>query len=275
MQIIKRLFNFYIFSNIHVAIGTFCFVKITLLSFGIDENETALFVFFSTIVSYNFIRFMDAPVRNTFFGQWFYNNKSLLIFLSVISGVACLYFLKDFHFDALLVLSPFVFLTLFYGMKLPKKAISLRRIPGLKIFVIAFCFAGITVLFPLVQNKLNFSNITFAFFLERLLFVILITLPFDIRDIDYDSKSLKTIPQLFGVQTAKFIGIFLAISIFGLLVIYHHKTNNELLVTLFMNVVAIVLLLFSKRNQATYYSSFWVEGLPILWYAILIFSLKM
>lgn len=275
MQILKQLFNFYIFSNIHVAVGTFCFVKITLLSFDIDENETALFVFFSTVLSYNFIRFMDLPKRDSDFGNWFYKNKMQLVLISFLSAIGCLYFLVNIKMIALIVLTPFVILTLFYGMKLPKKAISLRRIPGLKIFVIAFCFAGITVLFPLVQNGIEISLQVISLFLQRLFFVILITLPFDIRDINYDSKILKTIPQLFGVKTAKYIGVFLLITILILAYFYEQKMTVEFYITGLMSLLAVVLLLFSKTNQSKYYTPFWVEALPILWYVIFVFSLKM
>lgn len=275
MQIIKRLFDFYIFSNIHVAVGAFCFVKITLLSFGIAENETALFVFFSTILSYNFIRFMDLPLKGAFFGNWFYKNKIPLILISFLSGVLCLFYLISFKTLAVFVLAPFVVMTFFYGMKLPKKAFSLRRIPGLKIFVIAFCFAGITVLFPLVQYEVEISSQVVTLFLQRLFFVILITLPFDIRDINYDSKILKTIPQVFGVIIAKITGVFLLFAILILAYYYHSEMNMEFYIVVLMSLFAIVLLMFAKSNQSKYYSSFWVEALPVFWYAIFVFSLKM
>lgn len=43
---IKKIIDFYVFSNIHVAFATFCLVKITLLNIGVSENMTAWFVFF-------------------------------------------------------------------------------------------------------------------------------------------------------------------------------------------------------------------------------------
>lgn len=275
MQILKRLFDFYIHSNIHVAIGAFCFVKITLLSFGVDENETALFVLFSTILSYNFIRFMDSINRNSDFGNWLNKSKKQLLLISILSGILCLYFFVSFKIDAIIVLSPFVLLTLFYGMKLPRKAISLRYIPGLKIFVIAFCFAGITVLFPLVQNGIDITFNIWVFLLQRLLFVILITLPFDIRDVDSDTKILKTIPQLFGVRAAKLVGIILAVFIFLIEFIYHFENGKSSIIVLSISLLAVLFLLLSSKKQSKYYSSFWVEALPIFWYVIFVFSLKM
>jgi len=271
MQLIKRLFDFYIFSNIHVAVGVYFFVKISLLSFGIKENTTAIFLLFSTILSYNFIRFMDAPKRGSEFGDWFYKKKYALILLSIISGLICLFLVLNFHFKALLVLFPFVLLTIFYGIKIPKLAISLRKMPGLKIFTIAFCFAGTTVLFPLIQNNVEIDFLVWVFTFQRLLFVLLITLPFDIRDIEYDNDLLKTIPQLFGITTAKLIGVIFAILIYIIELTYHFENINNSIIVLLICFIATLFLLFSKKNQSKYYSAFWVESLPIIWYLLFCF----
>ena len=48
------------------------------------------------------------------------------------------------------------------------------------LFLIAFCFAGITVLFPLVQNGVGITLVVWLLFLQRIFFVLLITIPFDI-----------------------------------------------------------------------------------------------
>lgn len=71
----------------------------------------------------------------------------------------------------------------------------LRNIPGLKLFLIAFSWAGITVLFPLIQNYMSIRITDWITFIQRFLFVLVITIPFDIRDINYDNNELKTLPQ--------------------------------------------------------------------------------
>jgi len=270
MHLIRRIFNFYIFSNIHVAIGTFCFVKLTLLSAHVSENKTGLFVFFSTIVSYNFIRFVNLSKRNNWLAYWFLKQKSSLIILSVISSSCCLYLFFGLKWNAVVILMPFVLLTFFYSMPLPKKMISLRRIPGLKIFLIAFCFAGITVIFPLVQNEILISSTVWILFLQRFLFVILITIPFDIRDVEFDSLRLKTIPQYFGVTIAKIIGVFFGMLVVFLEYIFLFEFFFKSVILLFICILSIFLLIFSKKNQSNYYSAFWVESLPIFWFILLV-----
>ena len=35
--------------------------------------------------------------------------------------------------------------------------------------------------------------------------------------------------------------------------------------------ISMLFIVFSKENQGEYYSSFWVEGLPILWLVLMLF----
>jgi len=267
MHLIRRILNFYIFSNIHVALGVLCFVKITLLSFAIDENDVGFFVFFATILSYNFIRFLNIPIRKNWVTSWFVENKFSLVILSAVSAIGCIYLVYGFSIDSILVLIPFVILTFFYGMKLPKSLVSLRRIPGLKIFLIAFCFAGITVLFPLVENKIEINSKVWMLFIQRILFVVLITIPFDIRDVIYDSQSLKTLPQYLGIRMSKIVGIVLGV----LVIIMEYKYDlGSMMITLTVTALALLLLIFSRKKQTKYYSSFFVESIPIIWFVLLL-----
>jgi len=68
------------------------------------------------------------------------------------------------------------------------KWLALRDIPFLKIFVIAFVWALVTGLLPLISSKdliqINLQHILFL--TKQFLFVVAITIPFDIRDMKYD-----------------------------------------------------------------------------------------
>ena len=170
MQRIKKLFDFYIFSNIHVAIGVYCFSCITLNSFELHDKLPAVFSFFATILSYNFIRLLLVPKERNWMAVWFVNHKKSLTILSIFCAVFCAVYSFKLRFESVLILIPFTLVTFFYGMSLPLKSISLRRIPGIKILLIAFCFSGVTVLFPLVENYVEVSSGTWWYFLQRFFF---------------------------------------------------------------------------------------------------------
>lgn len=275
MQFLKRLFQFYIFSNIHVAIGTFCLVKITLLSYGISENNTALFVLFSTIIAYNFIRFSRISNIVNWFTDWLKANKTALYTLTIISVLSASFLAFSFQIKAFLWLLPFGIFTLFYGLPFPFKNIPLRNFAGIKLFLIAISFAGITVLFPLVQNDMNIDLDVWITFMQRFLFIVLITIPFDIRDLKIDNKSLKTLPQMVGVKKAKIIGVLLGV-LFVFLEFFKQPIDEKQLITILIaSIISILFLINSTKKQSKYYSAFWVESLPIFWFLLMILGLNM
>ena len=260
---IKIFFDFYIFSNIHVALATAALTKITLLNIGISENKTALFVFFATLLSYNVIRFLRLNDIKNWYNDWIKINLNTLYFISILSLLFLLYFAFQLRFKAILYLIPFAITTFFYTF--PIKKMSLRNIAGLKLFLIAISWAGITVLFPLIQNYMSIQTNQWITFIQRFLLVIVITLPFDIRDLDYDNHQLKTIPQQIGIQKTKVIGILLLVLFFFIEFFKMNIEAKSVLITLSIATLSAILLVKSDTKQHKYFSAFYVESIPIVW----------
>ena len=88
---------------------------------------------------------------------------------------------------------------------------NLREISILKVFVIALIWATTTFVFPFINNNQDIVAMStswyFSFF-ERFLWVVLLMIPFEIRDLRYDRLHLKTIVSVFGIQNIKWISIF-------------------------------------------------------------------
>jgi len=268
MRWIQHVFDFYIFSNIHVAFATFSLTKITLLSFGNEQNELPLFVFFSTVVSYNFIRFYRKSTIQSWVYDWIETNRLKIILVSMVSLIGVIYFGLNLSVKALLVLFPFMMLTLFYVLPLKilaKRTKSLRTLSSLKIFLIAFCWAGITVILPLINYEIQFSTDILIIFIRRFLFVLVITLPFDIRDLRYDDESLKTLPQLLGIEKVKKLGLLMLMLFLGLLFLRNDLTQSTLRIEFIIAIISLLLLVRAKEYQHKYYSAFFVESIPILW----------
>lgn len=263
VKLFKKAVDFYIFSNIHVALACFSLTKLSLLYFKNDSNYVPLFVFFATITSYNYIRLTRQENIKSWLSLWLQDNKSYLLLLSTLSLLGTSIFAIYLTLKAVFVLVPFSFLTFLYVLpKRVSRSLNLRNLPALKIFIIALSWAGITVLFPLMQFGI-FSEKVLWLFLQRFLFVVVLTLPFDIRDMPYDSKNLLTLPHLLGLRNVKILGlIFLSIS--ALIEIYIFKTHN-FWITIFITTGLAIFLLKAGINQNKYYSAFWVEGIPILW----------
>ena len=268
MKIIKKVFNFYIFSNIHVALSCFCFTKLSLLYWQNNGNTAPIFVFFATLLSYNYIRLTRINQIKVWLYDWIKSRKKSILTLSILSFLGCVYLLFNVQLKAFLILIPFGFLTLLYVMPpVISKKINLRNLPAFKIFIIALSWAGITVLFPLLQQNV-FSDKVLWLFVQRFLFVVALTLPFDIRDVQYDSKSLMTLPLWIGVKNSKILGLlFLSLS---LLIEVFIVGLGSIWITIFVAVCLAILLLKASTKQNKYYSAFWLEGIPIMWLGLYI-----
>ncbi|MDV7187102.1 hypothetical protein R3X25_07395 [Lutibacter sp. TH_r2] len=274
MGFFKKILNFYIFSNIHVAIAGFCIVKITLLKYSIIENLVPFFVAFSIVVSYNFIRYYEIKTnRLKWFKSWFETYKIFIFLVSIISLILGSILLLKMNLDtkstSLLLL--FYLITLFYVIpfsKKNKKEFSFRNFPFIKIYSIAFAWAGVTVLFTLSVYNIEFTADVWIEFLQRFLILIVITLPFDIRDLLTDPKELKTIPQTLGVLKSKYYGSILLVVFYGLEFL---KGNPLLKSTLLIAIITFIFLLFSTPKNNRFYTALWVESIPIFWLIILMY----
>ena len=100
---------------------------------------------------------------------------------------------------------------------------------------------------------------------QRFLYVVIVMLPFEIRDMQYDSLKLSTIPQQIGVKQTKIIGVVLLV-VFFVMEFFMDATSYEKIAVLgLITLITLWFLLLSKVHQPHYYNSFFVEGIPIVW----------
>jgi len=268
MIFLKKILNFYINASIHVAFAVFAFVRITeqYLEISYDKNLD-YFIFFGTITGYNFVKY--AGVAKLHHKRLTSNLKIIQIF-SFICFLAMCYYGFLVKFRTVLFTLPFVVLTILYAIPfLSGFAKNLRQISYLKIIVVAFVWAGFTVVIPIVNASEIYNYNVFLLFVQRFLIVLVLILPFDIRDVQYDAISLQTIPKKIGEAKTKRLG--LGMLIFALLLEYALNLNavSKNVFMLFFFLV-LTFLMRAKMNQSKYYSSFWVEALPIIWWFVLL-----
>jgi hypothetical protein len=240
--------------------------------FNLDTNSSSFFLALSTFVSYNSICFLkyNSGLLKAAMHSWISSHYILLILLNLIASIKVVVFVFQLSLVELLVLFPFAILTVLYMLPVFSfKGISypLRKIPGLKIFCIAISWAGLVTFFPLVEKAVPIGIDSVLFFVQQFIFVLVLTIPFDIRDMNFDAKELKTIPFIFGLDTTKRIAFFLLLTINIVSVVFFNF--NEVIVLCFISLVLTILIWNSESRQSKYYASFWVEGIPILWFATL------
>jgi hypothetical protein len=274
MRILKTLLDFYINSSIHVALSVYALSWITLNEFQIEYDENILyFNFYATITGYNFVKYFGlAKFHHRRLASWL---KVIQIF-SFICFLALGYYALNLETKTLIWIGGFGVITFLYAIPfLPKHLFldeqqNLRSISGLKVYIIALVWSGVTVLLPLLNNNYNLNYDVVITFIQRFLFVFVLMLPFEIRDMKYDSLKLSTIPQQIGIKQTKLIGVLLLMLFFFLEYFKNEILANYLIVLLGITFVTLMFLLISRKSRGKYYSAFWVEGIPVFWMLLLV-----
>jgi len=274
MKGLKHLFNFYLNSSIHVALSVYALTWITLIKFEIDYDKSVLyFVFYATITGYNFVKYFGiAKFHHRSLANWL---RAIQVF-SFIAFLAMSYYLWHLERHTFLLIGVLGLITFLYAIPIiPKKIFiddqkNLRQIGGLKIYVIALVWTFTTVILPLYNNDQILNADVLVTSIQRFLFIIILMLPFEIRDLNYDSVKLATIPQKIGVKKTKIIGVFLLMIFFLLEYFKDEVSSNSILASLVVTLFTLLSVLFSSKKQSKYYSAFWVESLPVVWLIVLL-----
>jgi len=251
-----------------VGLAVSSFTAITYLHLGIPVNtELVVFCFFSTIFAYNSIKYLDLIVQRK---RPLSKNLKIVLALSGVALLGMAYFIQVFGWIEIGFLASLSILSYLYSNTPTNKFKSLRSVTGIKIVIIAIVWTGTTVTLPgLSENLMSYSRIWVETF-QRFLLVIILTLPFDLRDLRVDYGEIKTIPQLIGIKQTKFVSGILCLLIIVSEVLFSYKILYSS-ITLAV-VTTLLFLITAKLNlfQSKYLSSFWVEGIPIAWLVTLI-----
>ncbi|TBW27406.1 hypothetical protein [Gramella sp. KN1008] len=266
MRYLKNAFELYINSSIHVSLAVVAFTLITFFQYnGKIDIELILFIFFASVTGYNFVKYAGiAKLHHLSLAK---NLRYIQVF-SFISFIALIYLAFQLEMRLIIASGILAILTLFYAVPFLGENKNLRSLPGIKIFIISIVWAATTVFLPLIQAKEYLETDILVDFIQRFMLVIVLTLPFEIRDLRYDDEGLGTIPQKLGVYKTKVFGFsLLGIIFFAELILSSFSTSNFLSLTLIL-LLSGMLLWKSRKQQKKYYCSFWVEAVPVFYLGI-------
>lgn len=267
MKPLNRVFAFYINSSIHVALAVVALLAITVMEYNLTiPNKLWVFVFLGALTGYNFVKY--AKVARLHHRSLTNSLKTIQVFSGICFVLLAIIAFK-LSIKTLIVTAGFGMATFFYAVPFIRHK-NLRNFSSLKIFVVAFVWAGVTVIVPMVASETSISGDILLTFFQRILIVVALILPFEIRDVPYDSLNLKTLPQQVGVRNTKLLG--LAVLLFCV-VFEFFKQNSDVAYIVSLLIFCVLLglvMIISKTHQTRYFASFWVEGLPIIWYLLFI-----
>jgi 4-hydroxybenzoate polyprenyltransferase len=284
-KLLQSVFDFLLFSNVFMAL---CSVAQGLITFHLIGSPPIFMIcgvlFVSTLVIYNFSMLLTNPKHpersNNVRVRWFFGHHRMMVTITIICFLSLvpLFFLISAESRLLLIFLAII--SFAYSLPLftlGTQKFGLRNIPGLKQFLITLVWTMSTVLLPILEAKdlhitaidLHDSTILIA---KRFLLIAALTVPFDIRDLFQDRESgLKTIPVAIGEKRAYLFCQLLLGGYIVLLFLFHNNGFTKDFFALTLTALLTGWLIFkSKWKKNEYYYFFYLDGVLILQYVMLV-----
>lgn len=264
LKALKNVYCFLVYTNLLIALAAVAQCALTYLILDYPINPYILLIEGGTTLSlYNLSLYLSlpentsaSPYRRT---RWIGSNMSIFWLGSALAVLGTLYAL--FHIQHLTVAYLFLIGVLSAAYAVPifrigGRRLGLRQVPGLKLFYIALIWSLSSVGLPVVE--LFSSGVSVDWFmanylgLVKIIFLLLCTLPFDIRDIEQDaSYALKTLPTLLGkdraIQLAYGLGVLHVLVIFP--APYSTPIKGGLLLTTLGVIFVLRLAIFTAKKH--------------------------
>jgi hypothetical protein len=270
---LKRLVNILVKSNVWVGLAVVGLCHMSLEHYSILPRKFLAFEFFATITAYSYMRLIQysgsGKTNLGMPGRLFKNVKWTNWAYTLLAGLAMLYFLREIYRPGLLgVLFLPALISFFYPITFPladKGFTSLRVLPGLKLFLIAFTWSYMTVLVPEVMyGTLDLHG--FLEFLLRMVLIASLVIPFDIRDMQHDMPSMQTLPQILGYRSARelaYFGILIYQLWLGVKIFAFGFDFYIILPEIAALEIGAQLVRRAHPAKPDSYFSFWIEAVPI------------
>jgi hypothetical protein len=143
--------------------------------------------------------------------------------------------------------------------------------PALR-FIWRHC-VGLTLALPIVNAGISITTHFFLKSIQRFILVFVLILIFEIIDLANDDPHLQTVLQQIGVGKTKKLGYILLL-FFCVLEMFNSNFKYDILHLVLMIIIAVItalFLAFANEKRSKYYTSFWVESIPIVWWLCVLF----
>jgi len=278
MGILSRIIDLLLYTNIWIAgaaASLYIYTQYILCGVLFFDNKAFFLVVTCTwlyslhrFIGLQRVKFIDREDR--FFKIKHLESAIFLIGLVSLFLSATLLFTLTLLEITMLILPGL--LSLMYVLPIFRGGKRLRDFDYLKIFAIAFVWAGLSVLLAAYSDSIcTTANFTALIFLERFLFIFAITLPFDIRDLEIDKLTdVKTIPTIYGIHKSKILiaaVLIICTSIMTILFLYQLVSSLILLIHIVTNFLTFLFILLAIRQKHDWYYTGLLDGsmyLPLI-----------
>ncbi len=223
----------------------FLAISATVFVFGVNKNYSenlkySLGVFFAVLGIYNLHRLIKLKQGKLQYeiSIWAENNLLFLWVSSAFGLIVSVVFFVPLFLNKLSIIALFAILLV---IAIAYVLIKIREIPLIKAVIVAFSWMMVATVIPDFSHHSFQISSCFSFFL-----FLGLTILADIKDLDFDAKSLKTTPQIIGINAAFSLSFLLVLSF----VFLQKKGINA---SFFLQIIGLFWLVFGfifyKRNS--------------------------
>ncbi|TGE20409.1 hypothetical protein E5K00_20650 [Hymenobacter aquaticus] len=270
---LKRCLDATLYSSVLVAAAATSLTWATFLFWRVHiPFRLATLIFTATLFLYNIDSVLPYKFRQqaVLSGRklWMIQHRRELFLLALGSlAVAALLFWLDGWRHLTLFLGHLAAISLLYSfpiLKLRGHWRALRDLPLLKVFLIAYVWAAITVWVPaLYLGKALMAPVVMVLFSRRFFFILALAFVFDIRDYTKDLLSgTRTFPGIFGIRAAKAIAL-LSLAVSALLIPPGLSATHLLVLTL-PTVLTGFIIWFADETRPDYYFALLADGIMVV-----------
>lgn len=282
LHFLKKIIDLIIYGHFWIAGAamTMCLQTQYLLSGRFSFSPLVCFVFFGALFLYALHRIVGLARVKPFQGSGRFfiiaRFKNHILWYAMLSGLAAFWFYLQLNRSIQIQLLWPCLLSAGYVAPILFGKRRLRDLNYLKIFLIAFVWAWLTVFLPAKEIHLDFNLAVYFMCAERFFFIFAITLPFDIRDLKIDLHTqVKTIPSRIGIRATQRLSAVLLLGTiaFAGLNWRLNAYDNAVLFLLSLSVlISFLLIYFSPKAKNDYYFSGLLDGMMILQFALVLLA---
>lgn len=167
--------------------------------------------------------------------------------------------ITTFNWKNLLLLTLLTLIAIAYVVPLSKR--SLREFAGLKSFLVALVWTGLIIVYPLLNGHVQMQLYPLHI-LGFFVYFFALTIPFDIRDLQFDLPSQKTLPQVFGVVGAKVIACGLILVFYFISANFNQEIWKNVLLGAFCMLTSFLIFYTKPQRSVNYFAA--IDALMIL-----------
>jgi 4-hydroxybenzoate polyprenyltransferase len=268
---LRSLSEAFIYGNLLVALCGIALSLSSCLILGIELSKASIpalvLIFFSCLFIYNLnVFFLGEFDLNVAREKWKSDNLKVVKVFSLFCLLPVIFYASLISLYSLIILAHLFFLAILYviPIKWKGKYYSFRKVPLLKIFILSYVWSWVTVVLPAIESDFLNSAALIVLFAERFVFILAISVSFDIRDYERDeAQQTLTFPLWLGVEKARLISLLLIL----VFICFSFSYYEELFIStsrVISGLLACIFILKAHRVRDEVYFLIFLDGvIPI------------